>query len=135
AALAHRTVEGNGSPAVAVFARPLARSAEWIGLVALGIGLWPTWFVPWQPEQAVGSVCLLALYLLLTVLEARRGPAVLAGLMLLAAVVTTAGWAGSGWPAGEHYHLIGLALAVTSAGLAAVSVWVGSPAGAGAAWY
>src|SRR5262249_41592574 len=111
------------SSVAAVFVGPLLRSAEWIGLAALGIGLWPTWFVPWQLEQAIGSACLLALYLLVTMLEARVSSARLAGFMLLAAVVAWSGWASTGWSHREREQLIVLVLAVTSAVMAAVSVW------------
>jgi hypothetical protein len=120
--------------------RPLARSAEAIGLAAALLGILSGVRTPWLLEHVLAGGYLVALYLTLTIREARLWPARLIGVMLLGTVVAAAGWAGTSWEMDDLQALIGLCLAVTSMGMAGVTVWAArsaAPAGESTtqAWY
>jgi hypothetical protein len=117
-------------PAPAEFlGRPLARCAEGIALITILLGVVSGFLEPWLFDHALAGGYLVALYLTLTIREARLRPARMTGLMLLGTVIAAAGWAGTLRHTADLQALIALCLAVTSTGMASVTVWAarGSP--------
>ncbi|MBY0523648.1 MAG: hypothetical protein K2R98_09615, partial [Gemmataceae bacterium] len=108
-------------------AQPLARTAQFVTILAIGIGLWSAISGPaagsWVLEHVLTGVCLTAVYLALTAIERRIVPARIAGVMLIGTVVVAAGWFGThGDGPHQAQALIALWVAVASSCIALVGL-------------
>lgn len=117
----------------AYLARPLAHTAEWAGVLALVLALWPRGVAPgasfWGFAHIVTGSCLTAVYLLLAVAQRRAFLAHMSGAMVVATVIAATGWAGARADVPDLAALIGLNVAVAGVGLALLSVLVVRRAG------
>ena len=96
---------------------PVARSAEAVALLVIGVGIFAGLLAgSWSPAHVVTAAGLCAALLVLAVAEHRRDLARLAGVMLSGAAVACAGWLAAGViQAGNGDVLAALALALTVA--------------------
>jgi hypothetical protein len=112
-----------GSAGNHYLARPLAVISEaWSG-AAIFLGIVSGLLRPWQFEQALACSLLLIQYTVLAAVRQSTSRAREAGLLLIGTVIAITGWAGTIWVLPDRAALIGFTLAVTSAVMAAVSVW------------